>query len=152
MILISSCLAGIKVRYDGTDCLQEEVQKLILEKRAVSACPELLGGFMVPRPPAEIVGGDGEDVLRGRARVMEKTGTDVTETYIRGAYLTLEKVRDLNIDTVVLKEGSPSCGSTVVHDGTFSGRKVSGKGVTTALLERNGIQVMSEIDFIHTLV
>ncbi|MBE0343044.1 DUF523 domain-containing protein, partial [Paenibacillus sp. 28ISP30-2] len=52
MILVSSCLAGMKVRYNGTDSLDVHIQKLVEEKKAMTICPELLGGFMTPRPPA----------------------------------------------------------------------------------------------------
>ncbi|GGH81274.1 uncharacterized protein YbbK (DUF523 family) [Pullulanibacillus pueri] len=144
MILVSSCLAGLNVRYNGSNSLNERIQQLIEEKRALPICPELLGGFSTPREPAEIKGGSGEDVLDGKARVIEKSGTDVTDLYIKGAYATLERVRKLGVTAVVLKENSPSCGSTMIYNGDFSGKKVSGNGVTAALLKRNGIQVVSE--------
>lgn len=148
MILVSSCLAGMKVRYNGTDCLNETIQKLLDEHKAVAVCPELLGGFSTPRNPAEIIGGDGDDVLEGRAKVMDQTGTDVTEMYIKGAYETLEQAREVGATMVVLKENSPSCGSSMVYNGTFSGTKISGNGVTTALLRKSGIEVTSEVNFL----
>ncbi|AWB46487.1 DUF523 domain-containing protein [Paenibacillus sp. CAA11] len=146
MILVSSCLAGSEVRYNGTHSLDERIQTLVREKRAVMVCPELLGGFSTPREPAEIVGGDGVDVLEGRARVVERSGRDVTELYIKGAYETLEMARSIQATIVVLKEYSPSCGSSMVYNGEFRNKKVIGRGVTTALLQRNGIQVISEND------
>ncbi|KAB8138017.1 DUF523 domain-containing protein [Gracilibacillus oryzae] len=147
MILVSSCLAGLKVRYNGTDSLDERINKLVREKKAVTICPELLGGFSTPREPAEIVGGDGEDVLDGKARVVEKSGNDVTELYIKGAYAALEKAIKLNTSLVVLKENSPSCGSSIIYNGEFKGKKIVGNGVTSALLKRNGIKVISEVQF-----
>lgn len=72
MIMVSSCLAGLKVRYNGTDSLNDVIQQMVAQNKAVTVCPELLGGFVTPREPAEIVGGDGRDVLEGRARVVEK--------------------------------------------------------------------------------
>ncbi len=68
MILVSSCLAGLEVRYNATHCLNNEISQLIEQKKAVAVCPELLGGFSTPREPAEIIGGDGTDVLEGRAK------------------------------------------------------------------------------------
>jgi uncharacterized protein YbbK (DUF523 family) len=144
LLLVSSCLAGQEVRYNGTHCLHEKIRQLIDQKKAVSICPELLGGFPVPREPAEITGGDGEDVLDGRARVIEKSGRDVTELYITGAYAALKKAEELQVSTVVLKEFSPSCGSSVIYNGEFTGGKVAGDGVTSALLKRNGIRVVSD--------
>lgn len=144
MILVSSCLAGFKVRYNGTGSLDDRIQKLLLEGKAITICPELLGGFLTPREPAEIIGGDGEDVLDGKATVIEKSGRDVTNLYVKGAYMTLKKAQELGVTTVVLKEYSPSCGSSVIYNGEFKGTKVQGVGVTTALLRRNGLKVISE--------
>ncbi len=147
MILISSCLAGLKVRYNGTDSLDERIQQLVLENKAVTVCPELMGGFTTPREPAEIVGGDGGDVLDGKAIVVEKSGLDVTELYLKGAYATLHKALELGATKVILKEYSPSCGSAMIYNGNFNHTKISGIGVTTALLKRNNIDVISEEDF-----
>ncbi|TWI57802.1 DUF523 domain-containing protein [Halalkalibacter nanhaiisediminis] len=144
MILVSSCLAGLEVRYNGTHRLNNKISKLVEENKAVTICPELLGGFSTPREPAEIVGGEGEDVLDGKAKVVEKSGKDVTELYIKGAYATLEKALKMNATTVVLKESSPSCGSSMIYNGHFKGEKIVGNGVTSALLKRNGFQVISE--------
>jgi uncharacterized protein YbbK (DUF523 family) len=152
VILVSSCLAGMKVRYNGTDCLHESIQKLLDEKKAVAVCPELLGGFSTPREPAEIVGGDGYDVLEGKARVMDRSGTDVTELYLDGAHITLEKAREMGATVVVLKENSPSCGSAMIYNGQFSGEKIAGDGVTSALLRRHGITVISEDNLADILV
>lgn len=144
MILVSSCLAGLEVRYNGTHCLNNKIRQMINEKKAITVCPELLGGFSIPREPAEIIGGDGNDVLDGNARVIEKSGRDVTEKYIKGAYITLQKAQEVKATAVVLKEFSPSCGSSSIYNGEFQGKIISGDGVTTALLKRNGIKVVSE--------
>ncbi|MFD1957849.1 DUF523 domain-containing protein [Paenibacillus thailandensis] len=144
MIIVSSCLAGFEVRYNGSHRLDRTVRKLLEEGKAAAVCPELMGGLPTPREAAEIVGGGGEDVLDGTAKVMDRLGNDVTELYVKGAYEALETARRLNATLIVLKEDSPSCGSASVYDGTFSGRKVDGGGVTTALLRRNGFKVISE--------
>lgn len=144
MILVSSCLAGLEVRYNGSHSLDNRIRKLLQEKKAISVCPELLGGFSTPREPAEIIGGDGEDVLDGKAKVVEKSGRDVTELYIKGAYETLKKALEVNATIIVLKEYSPSCGSNMIYNGEFKAKKVVGNGVTTALLKRNGLRVVSE--------
>jgi uncharacterized protein YbbK (DUF523 family) len=144
MIVVSSCLAGLEVRYNGTHCLNNRVTQMIDQKKAISVCPELLGGFSTPREPSEIIGGDGNDVLDGKAKVIEKSGRDVTDLYITGAYLTLRKAQEYHATAVVLKEFSPSCGSSMIYNGEFQGKKIPGNGVTTALLKRNGIRVVSE--------
>lgn len=146
MILVSSCLAGNPVRYNGTSCLDSTIQRLIDEKKAIPICPELLGGFVTPREPAEIVGGNGLDVLVGTAKVIERSGNDVTELYLIGAKKTLEIAKEMNVKYVVLKEYSPSCGGKEIYNGAFIGEKIDGMGVTTALLESNGIKVISELE------
>lgn len=146
MILVSSCLAGLKVRYNGTDSLDNRIQQLLIAKKAISVCPELLGGFTTPREPAEIIGGDGEAVLNGQAKVIEKSGKDVTDQYIHGAYQTLKIAQELHATAVILKEYSPSCGSSIIYNGQFKGIKLTGSGVTTALLRKHRIKVVSEVN------
>ncbi|MNI56004.1 hypothetical protein D3C73_1109870 [compost metagenome] len=64
--------------------------------------------------------------------------------YVKGAYVTLDTARKLGASTVVLKQNSPSCGSTMIYDGGFAGVKIPGEGVTAALLRKHGIEVISE--------
>ncbi|MBT2722633.1 DUF523 domain-containing protein [Bacillus sp. ISL-46] len=151
MILVSSCLAGLEVKYNGTSSLNNTIRKLVEENKAITICPELLGGFVTPREPAEIIGGDGGDVLDGKAKVIEKSGKDVTKLYIKGAYAALEQAKEINATIVVLKENSPSCGSSMIYNGEFIGKKIVGTGVTSALLKRNGLQVISEEQFTKNL-
>ncbi|KEP26722.1 DUF523 domain-containing protein [Bacillus zhangzhouensis] len=146
MIVVSACLAGLKVRYNGSHRLDQRIEELVQEGKAVTVCPELLGGFSTPRPPAEIIGGDGYDVLQGIASVVDVHGTDVTEMYVKGAQATLEQVQSLEATAVVLKEYSPSCGSQMIYRGDFNGQTKAGDGVTSALLKQHGIQVFSEED------
>lgn len=150
MILVSSCLTVLKVRYDGNHCLVKKIEKLIKEKKAIVACPEILAGLSTPREPAEIVGGNGDDVLDGKAKVIEKSGKDVTDIYIKGAIKTLEIVLNTNINKVILKEYSPSCGTSMIYNGEFIGKKMEGNGVTAALLKRNGIEILSEEQFLNS--
>ncbi|WP_442637178.1 DUF523 domain-containing protein [Rossellomorea marisflavi] len=152
MLVVSACLAGIKVRYNGTDCLEDVIGEMVRSGKAVTVCPEILGGFQTPREPAEIQGGTGEDVLDGTARVVDRSGADVTEQYIAGAIETLAICRKMGATDIVLKENSPSCGSSMIYNGDFSGEKIPGEGVTTALLKRNGIKVWSEKDAVNEFV
>ncbi len=147
-ILVSSCLVGRRVRYDGAakPVDADLFERWRAEGRLVPFCPEVSGGLAVPRPPAEIVGGDGHDVLDGTARVRTAAGEDVTAEFLRGAELALDAARRSGARIALLKEGSPSCGSSRVYDGTFTGTSMPGEGVTTALLERAGIRVFSEND------
>ena len=146
-ILISACLAGLPVRYNGSakPLFHDAVERWRAEGRLVTLCPELSGGFQVPRPPAEIENGlGGEDVLDGRARVLEVSGGDVSAAYIAGARIALDVARENGCRHALLIDGSPSCGSGFVYDGTFSGIRHAGQGVTAALLRRGGIAVYSD--------
>ncbi|WP_428908290.1 DUF523 domain-containing protein [Niallia sp. Krafla_26] len=147
MILVSACLIGLNVKYDGSNNFQGTIDQWLKDKKALPVCPEVLGGLSIPRDPAEIVGGDGEDVLDGKAKVITKYGRDVTDAFIKGAQESLKTALDLNATSVILKERSPSCGSTMIYSGDFNGNKKIGQGVTTALLRRNGINVYSEENF-----
>lgn len=159
-ILVSACLLGRPVRYDGTAKRRDDelLARWRAEGRLVSCCPEVSGGLPVPRPPAEIAAvsaaepatppgvrsGGGDAVLDGDAYVLTADGTDVTAQFVRGAEDALQVARRFDVRMAVLKEGSPSCGSTRIYDGAFTGTSITGLGVTTALLERNGIRVFNE--------
>jgi len=144
-ILVSACLLGAKVRYDGSDCLQHGVlDQWQQQGRIIALCPETLAGLPVPRPPAEIEQGNAEAVLRGKAAVRRQDATDVTDAFLEGAELALRECWRHKIKVAILKEGSPSCGVCLVNDGSFSGHKIAGSGMTAALLIRHGISVFSE--------
>lgn len=143
-ILVSACLAGRACRFDGSDNRDEQVRALVESGRAVLVCPEEDGGLGTPRPPAEIQGGDGASVLAGDARVVTDRGVDVTGAYLAGAQAALEAARRSGATTAILKARSPSCGKGCVYDGTFSRTRMDGDGVTTALLQANGIKVISD--------
>ncbi len=145
--MVSSCLAGIPCRYDGGHKENRALKKMVESQVAIPLCPEMLGGLPAPRNPAEIVGGDGKDVWSGTAKVMDNSGTDVTEIYKEGARKTLEQLRELGVEQVILKEKSPSCGACQIYDGTFSGELKEGVGVTAAYLQLNGMQVVSDEQF-----
>jgi uncharacterized protein YbbK (DUF523 family) len=162
-ILVSACLLGVPVRYDGKAKTRDDeiLARWRSEGRLLSCCPEVSGGLPVPRPPAEVTstalpgrpaaeasavtdGTDGAAVLDGAARVLTASGVDVTAAFVRGAAAALEVAQRHAVRVAVLKEGSPSCGSSRIYDGTFTGHATTGSGVTTALLTRHGIRVFNE--------
>ncbi|MGM0213237.1 DUF523 domain-containing protein [Enterococcus sp. AZ109] len=144
MLGVSSCLAGICCRYDGDHNQIDSLRQLVNEEKALTICPEVLGGLPTPRTPAEIIGGDGFDVWDDVARVVDKTGRDVTDMYKAGAIKAYNEFARLDVTQVILKERSPSCGSQLIYDGTFSGIRKKGVGVATAYFIKQGIQVFSE--------
>ena len=145
-ILISACLLGENVRYDGSNSrvASDFLLQWQQEGRILSTCPEMAGGLPVPRIPAEIDKGNAEAVLQGKSAILRKDGGNVTDAYLNGAEKTLALCMQHNIRVAILKEGSPSCGVVCVNDGSFSGHKIEGQGVTARLLSRHGISVFSE--------
>jgi uncharacterized protein YbbK (DUF523 family) len=133
-ILISACLVGDKVRYDGKSQYHPLVKELLEKYELVPFCPEVEGGLPTPRVPSEIV----------KDKVINKDGKDVTKQFKEGASLALNICKYLNIKIAILKDGSPSCGSNEIHNGKFDNRMIKGKGITATLLEQNGIKVISE--------
>ncbi|MGX9419042.1 DUF523 domain-containing protein [Vibrio sp. WJH972] len=145
-VLVSSCLVGNNVRYNGS-CLnisELDLNWLRTHVDMVVFCPEVSSGLPIPRPPAEIIDGQGGDVIFGAARVVANDGVDVTEPFLAGAKNALKACQNNDIKYAILAEASPSCGSSKIYDGTFGGVKIDGIGVTTALLEREGIKVFSQ--------
>ena len=129
LILVSACLAGLQTRYDDRIADHPECRKALEGRTWVPVCPEQLGGLPTPRCPADIVGGDGSDVLEGRARVICGDGTELTGQFVRGAEMVVEIARRLQVDKVYLKARSPSCGVTKT-------------GVTAALLSKEGFDLV----------
>ncbi|WP_426151701.1 DUF523 domain-containing protein [Pseudomonas sp. DC3000-4b1] len=144
-VLVSRCLLGEPVRYDGQASGYWALLKAWqAEGRVVPLCPEVAGGLPTPRPPAEIDGGQGRAVLAGQARIIASTGEDVTASFLVGAEAALALVRAHDIRVAVLKANSPSCGNEQTYDGSFSGRRVTGEGVAAALLAQAGVKVFNE--------
>lgn len=133
---------GFKVRYDGSEKAQmiDQLRRWQEEQRLVIHCPELAAGLPTPRPPAEIVSGDNKT----QDRIIEITGKEVTEHYQLGAWLALRTAQDAGCTAALLTDGSPTCGSQFIYDGSFSGRRKSGMGIAASLLSAHGIAVFSE--------
>lgn len=135
-ILISACLLGEKVRFDGKS---KKINAKILdvweiENRLILLCPEVAGGLSTPRDPAEIQA----------ESVVTITGADVSHAFTHGAQKALALCQQHDIHIAILKEGSPSCGVTQINDGNFTHTKIVGQGITAQLLQKHGIKIFSE--------
>ena len=145
-VLVSRCLLGHRVRYDGgASGPYAQLAQWQAEGRVIALCPEVAGGLPTPRAAAEIPGGQGVEVLAGKAAVITTEGEDVTEAFVSGARQALALVERHGIRIAILKANSPSCGNVQTYDGSFGGIKVAGQGVTAALLAGAGIQVFNEL-------
>lgn len=133
-ILVSACLFGNNCRYKGDNCFNEKLAKLGEDAVLIPVCPEQLGGLSTPRNPAERVG----------EKIISSVGKDVTEEYARGANLAVQIAKANSVDYCVLKANSPSCGKGVIYDGSFTGKKTSGNGITVEMLLKEGFSVFTE--------
>ena len=70
----------------------------------------------------------------------------MTAEYNKGAESALLLAKMNGATLAILKVKSPSCGKGLIYDGTFTGNKIPGNGVTVELLEKNGIRVFTEED------
>lgn len=127
--LVSACLLGLCTRYDAQLKQSKDCMLALKDHIAIPICPEQLGGLPTPRPPADVVGGTGSDVLSGKAKVLTKDGVDLSQEFIQGAQQTLKIAQMHTVEAVYLKSRSPSCG---VHEKL---------GVTTALLQQAGYSI-----------
>ena len=133
-IIVSACLLGENCKYNGGNNKCDDIIALAEKFEIIPVCPECFGGLPTPRVPSEIKDG----------RVYSKTGEDLTEAFLSGAEQTLYIAKEANAPCAVLKENSPSCGFGKIYDGTFSGNKIDGNGITAQLLYDNEIQIFGE--------
>lgn len=134
MKIVSACLAGINCMWDGKNHACQKVVDMVKNGQAIPVCPEQLGGLPTPRIPAEQKG----------KKVFRKDGNDVTQEFRRGAEEAFKITKMVNCKEAILKARSPSCGSGLVYDGTFTHKFKKGNGVFATLLKENGIKVLTE--------
>jgi len=135
-ILVSACLLGCACRYDGDSKPCEKVISLAKDNVLIPICPEQMGGLLTPRIPSERI--------QGKDLILARDGTDVTANYKKGVEAALKIAKINDIDYAILKQGSPSCGCGQIYDGTFSGKKIAGDGITTEALKKAGYIVKSD--------
>lgn len=135
-IMVSACLLGDNVKYNGGNNRHEKVLDYIKGHEVVPVCPEMLGGLPVPRAPGEIQDGI----------VRNEDGTSVDYEYRTGAAKALEIAESERIDMAILQSRSPSCGVNQIYDGSFTGRKIKGMGVFARLLSEKGYKVVDAED------
>ena len=137
-ILISSCLLGEKVRYDGSHNKIDATafESIVSHHQLISFCPEVEGGLSTPRNPAEIL----------KDKVLTKENQDVTQAFIKGANKALTLCKEQNITVALLKANSPSCSNQYIYDGSFSKKLIQGMGLTAKILSKNGIKVFNETE------
>jgi uncharacterized protein YbbK (DUF523 family) len=133
LIAVSACLIGVNCKYNGKNNLNFKVIDYLQGKEVILICPEELGGLTTPRLSSEI---------QNDGSVINKSGLDVTDNFISGAKKALEIMRNTNCQCVILKDGSPSCGYKNIYDGSFTGKRIRGQGVTARYLKENGIKII----------
>lgn len=136
MKICSACLLGLRCRYDGKSKPNQKVIDLTKKEILIPVCPEQLGGLPTPREKSEIRNG----------HVITQSGKDVTFNFKKGAEEVLKLTKILKIKEAILKQKSPSCGSGKIYDGSFTDKLIKGDGITTALLKKHNIKVITEED------
>lgn len=133
-LLISGCLLGNNTKYNGKNNYIEGIDKLKAKYNLIVICPEVMGGLSIPRDPSEIKDGN----------VYSNKGLDVTNEFNKGALLAYELAVKHNCKIALLKDGSPSCGSKKIYDGSFNGNKIDGDGITVRMLRKLDIKIYTE--------
>ena len=136
-IMVSACLLGYNVKYNGKNNLNDELIEFLKEYEVISICPEVMGGLTTPRIPSEIKDN----------KVINEKNIDVTNEFNLGANKTLELAKNNDIKVAILKKNSPSCGYGTIYDGTFNHRIINGYGITAKLLKENGITILNEDNY-----
>jgi len=144
LFVVSACLLGSDCKYNGENNYNKEVESFLSDYEYITVCPECLGGLGVPRSQYEIKAGNGNDVLKGTAKVIDKDGNDVSDEFLAGARKSLELAVDSGAKLAILKARSPSCGVEKIYDGSFSGELKQGRGVTAEFLQKSGIKIFNE--------
>ena len=135
-IVVSACLLGENCKYNGGNNFASNVAEFVKGRELIPVCPERLAGLGVPREPIEIVDG----VVR------RKDGTSVNEELRKAVAEILDQLSGQEIECVILKSRSPTCGVKQVYDGTFTGTLIDGLGVLAAALRENGYRVIDSED------
>ena len=131
-VVVSACLLGENCKYNGGNNFSQEVADFVQGREVIPVCPERLAGLGIPREPIEIV----EGIVR------RKDGTSVDDALRRAIQEILAQLEGQDIECVILKSRSPTCGVKQVYDGTFSGTLVDGMGVLAAALQEKGYKVI----------
>ena len=143
MYIISKCLLGENCKYNGGNNRNQEILDFCKTHEYIAVCPEGAANLPIPREPAERVG----------SKILNRSGQDLTDSFLEGARLSLEKALKVSkqkkqpIEGAVLKANSPSCGCNKIYDGTFSGTLTDGDGCFVQLLKAHGIPVYTEKNF-----
>lgn len=140
-LLISSCLLGNNVKYNGKNNYVEGIYKLKDLYDLVIVCPEVMGGLSIPRIPSEIINDE----------VINKEKINVTKEFNKGKDIVLDLVKKYDIKKALLKDGSPSCGSTYIYDGTFTGKRIKSLGITSRCLKELNIKIYTENNWMELL-
>ena len=131
-IAVSACLLGVNYKYDSKNNYNKKIEELIKGKTVLPICPEVIGGLSIPRNPSE----EQDD-----GRIITDKSIDVTNEFNLGAIRTMNFLKRHNCYTVILKNGSPSCGE-YTYDGTFNHIKKDRMGVTARLLKENNFKLI----------
>ncbi|WP_311482410.1 DUF523 domain-containing protein [uncultured Anaerococcus sp.] len=96
---VSACLLGENCKYNGGNNYSYKLSKILERHDVISICPEVMGGLLTPREPAEVA----------NEVVLTKDGRSVDHEFSKGAEIALDLVKKSGVELVVLQSRSPSC-------------------------------------------
>lgn len=73
-------------------------------------CPEVASGMGVPRAPIRLVGGNGDDFWKGKARIKNRHGQDMSSDLKDAMEESITQLKRAGVEAFVFMEGSPTCG------------------------------------------
>lgn len=141
-ILVSACLLGDNVKYNGKNNLIPNLDDKLKDFNIIKVCPEILANLGCPRDPIEIKSN----------KVITSNNIDVTPNINLAISKILNLVKINNIKYAVLKESSPTCGVNTIYDGNFSHTKIKGSGMLTRTLIKNNVLVFNEFQIDELLI
>lgn len=131
-VLVSACLLGYNCKYNGKNNLNTKVVELLKDHEVIPICPECLGGLSCPRTPCEKLGN----------RIIDQNGNDCTSQFIKGAEIAFDIAKEKHVDLAILQRRSPSCGYSLIYDGTFKGNLIVGRGIFAKKLQSLNIPIL----------
>lgn len=134
-VIISACLLGEYCRYDGKTKIADDLIQKYKNYEIVPFCPEA-PIFGTPREKINIL------KINGKNRVFtEKTKKDVTEVLKKEINSFIKA--NPNIDEIVLKSKSPSCGIATAPIHNLQGKKLcNGDGIATEIFKNTYIGII----------
>ncbi len=105
IVFVSKCLEHGHCRYDGSQINSHEIRRLTAYVDFIYDCPEMAIGLPSPREALRKI-----KTNQGERLVQSVSGTDMTEAMVAYVEEKTQELLRLDVDGMILKSRSPSCG------------------------------------------